>query len=136
MAGVAHTRGSRVLVATSPSGSFVYLLTASHAVHLAGGTARSHYALIAPFLGKTLESRRILLDVTLPGIGISWRCAGFTFLRCWNWRDTLRAAQGDRDHVRYAVAVQPCDGDPYEPSLFGNPLAEDRDVALSCSPTP
>ena len=65
MVGVADTRGSRdSFVATSPSSSFVYLLTASHAVHLAGGLLALTYAVIAPFLGKTLESRRILLDVT------------------------------------------------------------------------
>lgn len=51
-------------VATSPSSSFVYLLTASHAVHLAGGLLALSYAVVAPFLRKALESRRILLDVT------------------------------------------------------------------------
>lgn len=60
-----RTLGDRgFFLATSPSSSFVYLLTASHAVHLAGGLLALTYALIAPFLGKTLESRRILLDVT------------------------------------------------------------------------
>jgi cytochrome c oxidase subunit III len=60
-----RTLGDRgFFLATSPSSSFVYLLTASHAVHLAGGLLALSYALIAPFLGKTLESRRILVDVT------------------------------------------------------------------------
>lgn len=60
-----RTLGDRgFFVATSPSSSFVYLLTASHAVHLAGGLLALTYAVIAPFIGKTLESRRILLDVT------------------------------------------------------------------------
>ena len=60
-----RTLGDRgFFVATSPSSSFVYLLTASHAVHLAGGLLALTYAVIAPFFGKTLESRRILLDVT------------------------------------------------------------------------
>jgi cytochrome c oxidase subunit 3 len=60
-----RTLGDRgFFVATSPSSSFVYLLTASHAVHLTGGLLALAYAVVAPFLGKTLESRRILLDVT------------------------------------------------------------------------
>jgi len=61
-----RTLGDRgFFVATSPSSSFVYLLTASHAVHLAGGLLALAYAVVAPFLGKTLESRRILVDVTV-----------------------------------------------------------------------
>ena len=46
-----RTLGDRgFFLATSPSSSFVYLLTASHAVHLAGGLLALTYALIAPFL--------------------------------------------------------------------------------------
>jgi len=61
-----RTLGDRgFFVATSPSSSFVYLLTASHAVHLAGGLLALAYAVVAPFLGKTLEFRRILVDVTV-----------------------------------------------------------------------
>ena len=60
-----RTLGDRgFFVATSPSSSFVYLLTASHAIHLAGGLLALGYAVTAPFLGKTIESRRILVDVT------------------------------------------------------------------------
>jgi cytochrome c oxidase subunit 3 len=60
-----RTLGDRgFFVATSPSSSFVYLLTASHAVHLAGGLVALTYAVAAPFLAKTLEYRRILVDVT------------------------------------------------------------------------
>jgi cytochrome c oxidase subunit 3 len=61
-----RTLGDRgFFVATSPSSSFVYLLTASHAVHLAGGLLALAYAVVAPLMGKTLESRRILVDVTV-----------------------------------------------------------------------
>ncbi|MBV9574580.1 MAG: heme-copper oxidase subunit III [Acidobacteriales bacterium] len=51
-------------LATSASSSFVYLLMATHAVHLAGGVAVLLYAAAASLLGKSLESRRIVVDVT------------------------------------------------------------------------
>jgi cytochrome c oxidase subunit 3 len=51
-------------LATTPSSSFVYLLTATHAVHLAGGLLVLLYALATSLLQKPVEARRIVVDVT------------------------------------------------------------------------
>jgi cytochrome c oxidase subunit 3 len=60
-----RTLGDRgFFIATSPSSSFVYLLTATHAVHLFGGVLALGYAVLAPMLRKPIESQRILVDVT------------------------------------------------------------------------
>jgi cytochrome c oxidase subunit III len=50
-------------LATSPSSSFVYLLTAAHAVHLAGGLLVLLYAGATSLLRKPVEARRIVVDV-------------------------------------------------------------------------
>ncbi len=51
-------------LSTSASSSFVYLLTATHGVHLAGGILVLLYAAIVSLLNKPIESRRIVVDVT------------------------------------------------------------------------
>ncbi len=51
-------------MATSPSSSFVYLLTATHAVHLAGGMLVLLYAAVTSLLHKPVEARGIVVDVT------------------------------------------------------------------------
>jgi cytochrome c oxidase subunit 3 len=51
-------------LATSASSSFVYLLTATHAVHLAGGILVLLYAAAVSLLHKPVEARRIVVDVT------------------------------------------------------------------------
>ncbi len=51
-------------LATSASSSFVYLLTATHAVHLMGGMLVLLYAATASLLHKPVEARRIVVDVT------------------------------------------------------------------------
>lgn len=51
-------------VATSASSSFVYLLTAAHGVHLAGGVIVLLYAAVVSLLHKPIEARRIVVDVT------------------------------------------------------------------------
>jgi cytochrome c oxidase subunit 3 len=51
-------------LATSASSSFVYLLTAAHAVHLMGGMLVLLYAATVSLLHKPVESRRIVVDVT------------------------------------------------------------------------
>jgi cytochrome c oxidase subunit III len=51
-------------LATSASSSFVYLLTATHAVHLMGGMLVLLYAAIVSLLHKPVEARRIVVDVT------------------------------------------------------------------------
>jgi cytochrome c oxidase subunit 3 len=56
-------RGRGFFVATNPSSSFVYLLTAAHAVHLAGGIIALLWAGIASLQPKPIEGRRIVVDV-------------------------------------------------------------------------
>jgi len=51
-------------MATSPSSSFVYLLTAMHAVHLIGGVVALLYAETITLLRRPVEARRIVIDVT------------------------------------------------------------------------
>lgn len=51
-------------MATSPSSSMVYLLTASHAIHLAGGLLVLLYAVATAMLHRPVEDRRIVVDVT------------------------------------------------------------------------
>jgi cytochrome c oxidase subunit 3 len=50
-------------VASNPSSSFVYLLTATHALHLMGGIVALLYASVASLLKKTLESQRIVIEI-------------------------------------------------------------------------
>src|SRR5436190_2111990 len=52
-------------LATSASSSFVYLLTATHGVHLAGGVLAMLYAAITSLTRKPVEVRRIVVDVTV-----------------------------------------------------------------------
>jgi cytochrome c oxidase subunit 3 len=51
-------------LATSPSSSFVYLLTATHAVHFMGGMLVLLYAAAGFLLHKPAEAQRIVVDVT------------------------------------------------------------------------
>jgi cytochrome c oxidase subunit III len=51
-------------VDTNPSSSFAYLLTATHAVHLAGGVIALIWAAIASRLHKPVEERRIVVDIS------------------------------------------------------------------------
>jgi len=51
-------------VATSPSSSFVYLLTAAHAAHLGGGVLALLYAGAISLGRSPVERRRIVVDVT------------------------------------------------------------------------
>lgn len=51
-------------VNTNPNSSFVYLLTAAHAVHLAGGVFALLWAGITAVRHKPVEARRIAIDVT------------------------------------------------------------------------
>ncbi len=50
-------------VASNPSSSFVYVLTATHAIHLMGGILALGYAFIASQLRKPIESRRIVIEI-------------------------------------------------------------------------
>jgi cytochrome c oxidase subunit 3 len=51
-------------VDTNPNSSFVYLLTAAHAVHLAGGIIALLWATVTSLLNRPIEGRRIVVDVT------------------------------------------------------------------------
>ena len=51
-------------VNTNPSSSFAFLLTITHAVHLCGGILALLWAASASLLHKSLESRRIAVDIT------------------------------------------------------------------------
>jgi cytochrome c oxidase subunit III len=51
-------------LATSASSSFVYLLTATHAVHLAGGILVLLYAVTVSLLHKPVEARGVVIDAT------------------------------------------------------------------------
>jgi cytochrome c oxidase subunit 3 len=51
-------------LATSPSSSFVYLLTGTHAIHLAGGVLALLYAGVISLVNRPVEVRRIVVDIT------------------------------------------------------------------------
>src|SRR5260370_15073752 len=51
-------------VATTPSSSFVYLLTGTHAIHLMGGVLALLAAGVASLLRRSLTTRSIVVDVT------------------------------------------------------------------------
>jgi cytochrome c oxidase subunit 3 len=51
-------------VATTPSSSFIYLLTGTHAIHLMGGVLALFVAGIASLLHRSLATRSIVVDVT------------------------------------------------------------------------
>jgi cytochrome c oxidase subunit 3 len=51
-------------VSTTPSSSFVYLLTGAHAAHLLGGVVALLVACIASLLHRPLKSRSIVVDLT------------------------------------------------------------------------
>jgi len=51
-------------VATTPSSSFVYLLTGTHAAHLLGGVLALIAAGVASLLHRSLKTRSIVVDVT------------------------------------------------------------------------
>jgi cytochrome c oxidase subunit III len=57
-----HTRG--FYVDTNPSSSFAFLLSITHALHLAGGMVALLWAASASLLHKPVESRRIVVDIT------------------------------------------------------------------------
>ena len=59
--GELHNRG--FYVATNPSSSFVFLLTAAHGVHLLGGIIALLWAAVTSLLRKPIEARRIVIDV-------------------------------------------------------------------------
>jgi cytochrome c oxidase subunit 3 len=57
-------QASGFYVATSPSSSFIYLLTGTHGAHLLGGIFAMLAAGATILFGRTAESRVVVLDVT------------------------------------------------------------------------
>ena len=51
-------------VATTPSSSFIYLLTGTHALHLLGGVIALFVAAVASFLRRPVSNRSIVVDIT------------------------------------------------------------------------
>ncbi len=51
-------------IASSPRSSFIYVLTAAHALHLLGGLLVLLYTSTISLWNKSVESRRIVVDVT------------------------------------------------------------------------
>jgi cytochrome c oxidase subunit III len=60
--GELHNRG--FYVNTNPSSSFAFLLTITHAVHLAGGIVALLWAAMTSLAHRPVESRRIVIDIT------------------------------------------------------------------------
>src|SRR5271165_325025 len=60
--GEMHARG--FFINTNPSSSFAFLLTITHAIHLGGGMLALLWAATASLRHKTLEARRIAVDIT------------------------------------------------------------------------
>ncbi len=63
-------------MATSPSSSFVYLLTGMHGLHLLGGVFALLFAGAASLLGRPIASQVVLLDVT----GWYWHFMAFLWI--------------------------------------------------------
>ena len=57
-------RASGVFIATNPSSSFFYILTASHAAHLIGGMLALLYAAGLSMFSRSLEREAVVVDVT------------------------------------------------------------------------
>ena len=55
-------RAEGLFLATNPSSSFFYVLTGAHAAHLIGGLIALLYAAFAVTLGKSLATRRVVVD--------------------------------------------------------------------------
>lgn len=55
-------RHQGLFLATNPSSSFFYVLTGAHAAHLIGGIVALLYAAFATTFGKSLATRRIVVD--------------------------------------------------------------------------
>jgi cytochrome c oxidase subunit 3 len=53
-----------IFISSNPSNSFFYLLTGSHAVHLAGGVLALFYAAATAILSQAWERRRMVVEVT------------------------------------------------------------------------
>jgi cytochrome c oxidase subunit III len=64
------------LVSSNPSSSFFYVLTGTHAVHLAGGLLALIYAAGGRLLHKSLDSRRLTVDAT----GWYWHFMGLLWV--------------------------------------------------------
>lgn len=59
-----HLHDAGFYINTNPNSSFVFLLTAAHAIHLAGGMIALLWAALAFLRRKSPESKRIAVDIT------------------------------------------------------------------------
>jgi cytochrome c oxidase subunit 3 len=57
-------RAQGLTISSTPASSFVYLMTGTHAVHLIGGLLALLYAGFSPIMGRSLDSRRVVVDAT------------------------------------------------------------------------
>jgi cytochrome c oxidase subunit III len=76
-----HHRG--IFLNTGPASSFIFILTGGHAVHLAGGILVLLWVSITHKLRKSLDSRRISLDISAlywHFMGLLWLYIMVTFL--------------------------------------------------------
>ena len=71
-----HLRAHGVYMSSNPSSSFFYLLTALHAVHLAGGMVALFYAEGTALLKRGLARRLLVVDVT----SIYWHFMAFLWI--------------------------------------------------------
>lgn len=53
-----------IFLGSGPSSQFYYFLTGLHGIHLLGGMVVLIWAMIATLVGRKLESRQIMLDIT------------------------------------------------------------------------
>jgi cytochrome c oxidase subunit 3 len=65
-----------IYLASNPSSSFFYLLTGTHAVHLAGGVLALLYAAATSLLRKPMETRGLVVEVT----ALYWHFMGLLWL--------------------------------------------------------
>jgi cytochrome c oxidase subunit III len=57
-------RAQGVFLGNGPSSQFYYFLTGLHGIHLLGGMVVLVWTMIAALIGRSLESRRIAVDIT------------------------------------------------------------------------
>jgi len=53
-----------IYLGSGPSSQFYYFLTGLHALHLVGGVIVLIWAMLATFIGRSFESRQIMVDIT------------------------------------------------------------------------
>ena len=70
-----------VYLATNPSSSFFYVLTAAHGVHLLGGVLALGYVVIQPAAWR-VDASAAPRSMSPRSTGTLWTRSGFTFSSC------------------------------------------------------